>query len=179
MSFLELANKRYSVRAYAARPVSREILSRCLEAARLAPSACNSQPWCFIVVDDPDLRKKVADAAFSGMYSMNSHAKEAPVFVAVVRDKSGYLARLGGQFRDVQYSLVDIGIAIEHFVLQAVEDGVGTCWIGWFDERAVKNVLGLPKNKKIDIMLSVGYPADDTPKEKTRKPLNEMSRFNT
>jgi nitroreductase len=178
MSFLELVNERRSVRAYAERNVPRDILDRCLEAARLAPSACNSQPWYFIVVDDPELRKKVADAAFSGIYAMNTFAKRAPVLVVIVRDKAGYLARLGGQLRDVRYSLVDIGIAIEHFALQAADEGVGTCWLGWFDEGAVKRVLGIPKDRKVDMMLSAGFPADDEPRPKTRKALNEMSRFN-
>jgi nitroreductase len=178
MPFLELVNKRQSVRAYSDRTVSRDILNRCLEAARLAPSACNSQPWSFIVVDEPELRKKVADAAFSGIYSMNAFAKAAPVLVVIVRGKSGTLARIGGQVRDVRYSLVDIGIAIEHFALQAADEGVGTCWLGWFDEGAVKRTLGIPRDRKVDVMLSVGYPADNEPRPKTRKALGDMSRFN-
>ena len=150
MSFLELVNKRSSVRAYSNRPVPREVLDRCLEATRLAPSACNSQPWYFFVVDDPQLRKKVADVAFSGIYSMNAFAKAAPVLVLVERDKSVLLARLGGQVRDVQYSLVDMGIAIEHFVLQAAEEGVGTCWIGWFlMKEQLKRCLGSLKTVKL------------------------------
>jgi nitroreductase len=178
MSFLELVNKRQSVRAYEERSVPRDILERCLEAARLSPSACNSQPWSFIVVDDPDLRKKVADSAFSGIYSMNTFAKAAPVLVVIVRDKAGYLSRIGGQFRDVKYSLVDIGIAIEHFVLQAADEGVGTCWLGWFDEGAVKRILGIPRDRRADMMLSVGFPADDEVRPKARKALGEISRFN-
>jgi len=179
MTFLELINKRSSVRKYTAKPIPREIIDRCLEATRLAPSACNAQPWYFIIVDDPVLKGKVSDAAFSGMYSMNSFAKTAFALVVVVREKSSRLATVGGFFRDVQYNLIDIGIACEHFILQAAEDGVGTCWVGWFNERAVKKVLGIPRDKKADIMISMGYPEEKSERPKTRKALTEMSRFNT
>lgn len=176
--FLDLVKKRQSARKYAARPVSREIIARCLEAARLAPSACNSQPWHFIVVDNEELRNKVANAAFSGVHSMNAFAKDAPVLVIVVRERSSYLAAVGGCCRGVSFSLIDIGIACEHFALQAAEEGVGTCYLGWFNERSVKKVLGLPGSKEIDMMIGMGYPADGQERVKIRKPLDEISRFN-
>ncbi len=178
MTFLELVKKRSSVRKYAAAPVPREVIAKCLEAARLAPSACNSQPWDFIVVDDPALKKKLAEAAFSGIYSMNSFACNAPAFVVVTSSKSGGFAMLGGFFRNIRYSLIDIGIACEHFILQAAEDGVGTCWLGWFNERAVKKTLGISRNKKAEIIISMGYPEDVSYREKTRKSLDEIVKFN-
>ena len=166
------------MRKYAARPISREIVDRCLEAARLAPSACNAQPWHFTIVDDPVLRGKISAVAFSGIYSMNSFAKTAPLLAVVVREKSGRLAASGGFFRGVQYNLIDIGIACEHFILQAAEDGVGTCWVGWFNERAVKKILGIPRTKKADIMISMGYPGEESATPRTRKILDKMSAFN-
>ncbi|MDP2928502.1 MAG: nitroreductase family protein [Candidatus Omnitrophota bacterium] len=178
MTFLDLVKKRRSVRKYANRSVPREIISRCIEAARLAPSACNSQPWYFIIVDDEELKKQLARCAFSGIYSMNSFAGGAAAFVVTVRDKSSYFARLAGAFRGVEYNLVDIGIACEHLILQAEEDGVGTCWLGWFNERAVKKVLGIPKNKKADIIISMGYSNDLEPRDKVRKPVEEICKFN-
>ncbi|MDP3790903.1 MAG: nitroreductase family protein [Candidatus Omnitrophota bacterium] len=177
-SFLELVNKRSSVRRYSARPIPREVIGRCLEAARLAPSACNSQPWYFIIVDDPSLKDKISAAAFSGIYSMNSFAKNAPALAVVVREKSSRLAAAGGCFRGVQYNLIDIGIACEHFILQAAEDGVGTCWLGWFNERAVKKALGIPREKKADMIISMGYPEKISERPKTRKSLDEISTFN-
>lgn len=179
MTFLELVNKRSSIRRYAARPVPREIIDRCLEAGRLAPSACNAQPWYFIIVDDPVLKDKVSAAAFSGIYSMNSFAKTAPVLAVVVRERSKQFAAIGGFFRGVQYNLIDIGIACEHLILQAAEDGVGACWLGWFNEKAVKKILDIPKGKKADVMISMGYPAEGSTGQRIRKPLNEISRFNT
>ena len=129
----------------------------CLEAARLAPSTCNSQPWKFIVVDDRQLKDRLCHAAFSDIYSVFSFINKAPVIVAVVSEKSKFLARVGGQLRDTKFYLIDIGIATEHFVLQAEELGLGTCWLGWFKEGAVKSILNVPKDRRIDILIALGY----------------------
>lgn len=177
MIFLELAKKRRSVRKYLSKPVSREIIDRCLEAARLAPSACNSQPWSFMVADNEKDKNELAEAAFSGVYSINAFAKKAPVLVVVITEQSSYIAKLGGYFKGVRYNLIDIGIACEHLILQAEEEGVGTCWLGWFNEKAAKKVLGLPDDKKVDIIISMGYPEDNAAREKPRKPLDEIRRY--
>ncbi|MFA5168157.1 MAG: nitroreductase family protein [Candidatus Omnitrophota bacterium] len=178
MNFLDLVQKRRSVRRYSDRPVAKEDVLKCLEAARLAPSACNSQPWHFVVIDEPELRRRVAERIFSGLYSMNKFAKEAPVLVAVVSEKMKFLASLGGQIRDTRYCLVDIGIVCEHLILQAQELGIGSCWIGWFDEKALKQELKLSRDKKIDIVIALGYPEEDKIVPKTRKTLTEISSFN-
>jgi nitroreductase len=178
MTFQELVHKRRSVRKYSDRPVAKEDLLKCLEAARLAPSGCNSQPWHFIVIDEPELRKRVAARIFSGIYSMNKFAVEAPVLVAVVSEKEKFLASFGGQIRDTSYCLVDIGIACEHLILQAQELGIGSCWIGWFDEKVLKEELRISKDKKIDIVLALGFSAEDKILPKTRKSLEEISSFN-
>jgi len=178
MTFEELVHKRRSVRRYSSRSVAKEDLLKCLEAARLAPSGCNSQPWHFIVIDQPELRKRVAERIFSGIYSMNKFAKDAPVLVAVVTEKERFLASFGGQVRDTRYCLVDIGIACEHLILQAEELGIGSCWLGWFDEKALKEEMKIPKNKKIDIVISLGYSPEDKIVPKVRKSLEEISSFN-
>jgi nitroreductase len=151
---------------------------KCLEAARLAPSACNSQQWHFIVIDEPTLKARVADRIFSGLYAMNKFAKEAPVLIAVVSEKMKFLASVGSQVRDTQYFLMDVGIACEHLILQAQELGIGSCWMGWFDEKALKDELRISKNKKIDIVISLGYPAEEKVVPKTRKSIEEISSFN-
>ena len=138
MRFLELAKKRKSTRNYSSRLVAREVIERCLEAARMAPSACNAQPWSFIVVDEEDLKNKVASAAFSPPYTLNTFAKKAPVLIVVVTERTKYVTRLAGFFRGIHFALVDVAIACEHLVLQAEEEGVGTCWLGWFNEKKVK-----------------------------------------
>jgi len=177
MSFFKLVQQRYSCRQYINKPIPRESLERCLEAARLAPSACNSQPWYFIVVDSPQLKAELSQKAFSGLYQMNAFAKEAGAILVVVRDRSKIFARIGGELRGTEYRLLDIGIACEHFILQAAEEGLGTCWIGWFNEREVKKVLNIPWYKKIDVVISVGYPTENNSSEKKRKALTEMSEF--
>ncbi len=178
MNFMTLAERRYSCRAYDTRPVDRDLINRCLEAARLAPSACNSQPWSFVVVDEPPLRDQVASAAFSGLYRMNRFACKAPVLIVVMTERSRYAARLGGQFRGVQYSLMDVGIACDHLTLQAEELGLGTCWLGWFSEKGVKRALSLPKTSRIDVVISMGHPTEGNPRRpKKRKSIEEIVRY--
>ena len=119
MALLDLIKHRTSVRDFMDKPVEREKIMMCLEAARLAPSACNSQPWKFIVVDDRQLKNTLCDSAFSGIYSINTFCEMAPVIVVVISEKSKFIARIGGVFRGTKYYLIDIGIAVEHFVLEA------------------------------------------------------------
>ncbi|MFC1589963.1 nitroreductase family protein [Candidatus Omnitrophota bacterium] len=178
MTFLELVKRRRSTRKYSAKAVARDAIDRCLEAARLAPSACNCQPWTFIIVDDDKMRNALAEKAFSGIHSMNAFAKAAPVQIVVITERTSYIARLAGYLKGIQYSLIDIGIACEHLILQAEEEGLGTCWLGWFDEKAVKEMLGVPKDKKIDIIISMGYPEGASDREISRKPLDEIRRYN-
>ena len=178
MDFAALVQARHSLRKYSSFPVADEVIDKCLEAARLAPSACNSQPWSFIVARTPEKVKSLAKAAFSGLYSMNSFAAEAPVLIAVVTERSGYAAALGGLFRGVQYSLMDVAIACEHLALQAAELGLGACMLGWLNERAVKRVLSLPGRARVDLMISMGYPAGEGPvPRKKRKSLEEIRKF--
>ena len=177
MTFLDHVSARQSCRAYRPTPVSRAAIERCCEAARLAPSACNSQPWSFIVVDDPAHHARVAAAAFSGVYSTFAFAAQAPVLIVVETLRSTYAAALGGLWRGVSYNLIDLGIACEHFVLQATEEGLGTCWIGWFNARGVKKALGLPRRTRLDILISMGYPADTTIRVKQRKSLDTLRRY--
>ena len=166
MNLSELIQKRQSDRKYESRPVSREMVMKCLEAARLAPSACNSQPWKFVVVDDVALLPQMGAAA-AGM-GMNGFA--------VVLEKMNLTARIGSVIKDKEYSLLDVGIAVEHFCLQAAELGLGTCIMGWFDEKKVKKLLGI-KGKRVPLLISLGYPAGET-RKKARKSLEEMSSWN-
>lgn len=179
MSFLELAGRRQSVRRYEpGRRIPREVLDRCLEAARLAPSACNSQPWSFLVADEPAAVRALAEEACGHPpYGMNRFVVDAAALVAVVTEKMKLAARLGAQFRGVQFSLVDVGAACEHLVLQAAEEGLGSCWIGWFNERAVKRRLGIPRDRKVDLLIALGYPAEPCIREKIRRPLDDIRRY--
>jgi nitroreductase len=173
MNFSELVQTRRSVRKYRPTPVPRELIDQCLDAARLAPSACNGQPWSFIVVDNAEDKDRLCDAAFGGIYSSNRFVRQAPVIIVVITEENSYQTKAGGFFRNVKYALIDIGIAGEHLALKASELGLGTCWLGWFSERGVRKALHLPRAAQIDIMFSLGYPAD-TERPKNRRRLDEI-----
>ena len=175
MDFLELIKLRQSDRKYDdTRKVDRAQIVKCLEAARLAPSACNSQPWKFVVVDDEELLTKMADAAAS--FGMNKFAAQAPVILAVVLEKMNITASLGSVIKDKEYNLLDVGIAVEHFCLQAAELGIGTCILGWFNEKKVAELLGV-KHRRIPLLITMGY-SQARHREKSRKTLREMSTWN-
>jgi nitroreductase len=113
----------------------------------------------------------------TGLYSLNKFALNAPVLIVVIREKSKYAARLAGTLRDVKYSLLDIGITCDHFTLQAAELGLGTCWIGWFNDKALKKILELPRSTQIDVVLTIGYPEENSPKSKSRKELELIATY--
>ena len=178
-NFLNIVKTRQSVRKYTDRPVEREKLIQCVEAARLAPSAENVQPWHFLIVDDPDLKNNLADQAFSGVFRPTLWAKKAPVLVVILATPDILANRIGKQITGIQYYLLDIGIAGEHFVLQARELGLGTCWIGWFNAKGVKKALNLPKKYRPVSILSVGYPETEHIREKKRNTIENICFFNT
>jgi len=178
MNFLELVAKRQSVRGYLDKPVEPEKIKRCLEAARLAPSACNAQPWKFIVVNDPELKNKIAEQTSTRFLSMNHFTRQAPVMVVVVRELPNLTSAIGTVIRNKEYTLMDVGIATAHFCLQATAEGLGTCILGWFNENKVKKLLGIPRHKRAELIICAGYPADDKIREKIRKPLEEISSWN-
>lgn len=176
MDFERLILTRQSDRRYMPDPVPREDVLKCLEAARMAPSACNSQPWKFIVVDDKEKLMEMADAA-EGL-GMNKFTRGVPVMVAVVLEKMNATARLGSLLKHKDYSMLDLGMAVEHFCLQAADLGLGTCIMGWFDEKRIARLLGVPRRKRIPLIISLGYPENPT-RRKVRKPVEEMSSWNS
>ncbi len=180
MKFLNLVKTRQSVRKYTDQPVEPEKVLRCLEAARLAPSASNSQPWKFIVIDEPELKNKVAKETFSKLVSFNKFVLNAPVLIAITLEKPPLVNRIGGRIKKRSWKLIDLGIAAEHFCLQAEEEGLGTCMIGWYNEKRIKTLLNIPKAKDLSLLISVGYaPKDYKLRNKVRKPIGEMSSQNT
>jgi translocator protein len=165
------------VRQYLSEPVPRKALERCLEAARLAPSACNSQPWRFIVVDDPKKREELAAAASGGLLPINHFVHMAPVLVAVLATKPKATAGFGALIKRKPFAMMDVGIAAEHFCLQAAEEGLGTCMLGWFNEAQVRTALGVPAEARPVLLLTVGLPAG-VPAPRNRKPREEISAWN-
>ena len=121
---LNAIKTRRSIRKYTQNPIPRNMLLNCIEAARYAPSACNSQPWKFIIVDDAGTLKEIVNT-FSGFYQMNFFAKEAPALALIVQEKQKAASALGAKIMKTDFRLIDIGIACDHFVLQAAEEGIG------------------------------------------------------
>jgi nitroreductase len=174
---LNLLGSRQSERKYLDRPVEREKIERITEAGRLSPSACNGQPWHFIVVDDPAVREEVAAATESEILRVNQFVRKAPVLIVVVRGKSNLTSRAGDLIKQMDYSLIDIGIAAASIIYQATAEGLGTCILGWFDQKKIKKVLGIPSQKRVELVISVGY-TDNRLREKMRKPPGEVTTFN-
>lgn len=179
MDFQKLIDERQSVRRYSNKKVKRKTIEKLMEAVQVSPSACNSQPWRFIFVDDPQLKDNVARATFTKSVAFNKFTTEAPVMVVVVIEKAKLIAQLGSHIKKLDYPLIDIGIAAEHLCLKATELGLGTCMIGWFDEKKIKNLLQIPRKRKIGLLISLGYPADGyKDRKKIRKSLEEIYGFN-
>lgn len=175
MDFLALAQNRQSDRAYERRPVEREKLERILEAACLAPSACNAQPWKFVVVDDPELAVKVGRAT-AGL-GMNKFAKDAPVHILIVEESMNITSFLGAKIKDKYFPLIDIGIAAAHITLAAESEGLGSCILGWFDEKEIKKLVGIPAGKRLLLDITIGYAAKPK-RKKSRKPMEKVVAFN-
>ena len=174
--FLQLAASRQSDRAYdKSRPVEKEKLERILEAARLAPSACNAQPWKFVVIDNPELSVQVGKAT-AGL-GMNKFAKDAPVHILIVEESMNITSFLGAKIKDKYFPLIDIGIAAAHITLAAESQGLGSCILGWFDEKEIKRLTGIPSGKRLLLDITIGYPVKEK-RKKSRKPKEKVISFN-
>jgi nitroreductase len=176
-STLDLIISRQSDRKYSDKPVEKEKLDRIIEAGRMSPSACNAQPWKFIVINDPDLVLKIAEAASAKLIGMNSFVAQAQVILVIVREKPNMSSKVGATIKNKDYSLIDIGIATESICLQAKADGIGSCIIGWFDERQIRKLLGIPKSKRVELIITLGYSLSDQ-REKKRKSAGETVSYN-
>ena len=170
----ELINERRSIRKYLDKPVEKEKIAAILEAARLAPSACNAQPWRIAAVIDKAAAKEVLSKGLGGVVVPNNWAKSAPAVIVVCSETNIFTHSIGEKVKNVQWHLIDIGICAEHMALKAVELGLGTCYIGWFNAKAIKKVLSLPSGWKVECLLSLGYP-QEIPEATPRKPLEEIS----
>jgi len=178
MKFLDLVKTRQSVRKYLDKPVEKEKIERCLEAARLAPSANNSQPWSFIIIDDLKLKEEIAGKTFDRVISFNRFSLQAPVLVLLLSERPSFFSRIGSAIKDKQFSLIDIGITAEHLCLQAAEEGLGTCILGWFNERGVKKMLNIPQQIRVELIITMGYPTSNEIQPKERKEINQIRSYN-
>jgi nitroreductase len=168
MEFYEVIKKRKSVRKYDTKKIPDDVLNRVLEAGRIAPSAKNIQPWKFIVVRDQALKKQVAEASRGQMFMADADV----IICGCALEKIAW-GRMGGYMSSFA---VDLAIAMDHIILAAANEGLGTCWIGAFEEKAVKLLLGVPDDVKIVALTPLGYPAEE-PKDRGRKSINEIITY--
>ena len=170
MNFMEIAQTRQSCRAYdESRFVEREKLDAILEAARLAPSACNGQPYHFTVCKG-DTAKAVAKAT-QGM-GMNKFASQAPVLIVVSEMPYVKSAAMGAKVKNNDYRSIDIGITTAYLTAEAAAQGLGTCILGWFDDDKIRSICDLSYPARL--VITVGYPKEDTIRPKKRKDLSEL-----
>jgi len=161
LEVMEAIRSRRSIRRYKHDSVPKEKLLTVLEAARLAPSAANVQPWQFIIVTNSENRKKISTLCPYGWFLADS-----PVVIVAC----------GDSVISPRYHIIDTTIALEHMVLAATAEGLGTCWIGSFNEKAIKKLLEIPDRLKIIALLSLGYPTE-IPNPRPRKPLDEIVHY--
>jgi len=174
---LEVIVQRQSDRKYSNKPIDKEKLERIIEAGRMAPSACNAQPWKFIIVTEPGMVKKVAEAASAKLLGMNSFVDQAPVLIVIVREQPNMSSKIGGTIKNKDYSHIDIGISSENICLQASAEGIGSCMIGWFDEKMIRKLLDIPRSKRVELLITLGYSQNEQ-RQKRRKPAEVTVSYN-
>lgn len=174
-SFLQLAEQRQSDRAFVpGKKIEREVLERILQAVRLAPSACNGQPWHFTVVTDDALLPEVGRATSS--LGMNKFVKDASALVLITHEGTNITSKLGCGIKDKDFPIMDIGIASAYIALAAEDEGIGSCILGWFDETKIKELVGIPKKKRLMLIVALGYAAKPK-RKKVRKELDKVVSF--
>jgi nitroreductase len=166
MEYTELIKKRYSVRGYKPDPIEDEKLQTVLEAARIAPTAANRQPFHIIIIHTEDRKEELRR-----IYDRDWFV-QAPLVVVVCGEQTKAWVR----HDKANYGVVDAAIVMDHLILEATNQGLGTCWIGAFDAQAAREILGLPEGIDPVVMTPIGYP-DASPRGKDRKPLEELVRY--
>ncbi len=165
MSVLDIIKQRRSVRKYKTDPIPEDVFLRVMEAARLAPSGKNSQPWKFIIVRDPEMRKDLAVAS----RNQNFMAR-APIIIVACGYPDRSYPKQGNYMKSWP---IDVACAVDHLMLQACEEGLGTCWIGAFEEKDVKSLLGVPDDVRVLALTPLGFP-DENPSFRGRRALEEI-----
>jgi len=174
IDFETLALSRQSDRGYdRTRPVEPEKLDKILRVAMTAPSACNAQPYKIIVVDEEKLINEVADCTSAKALGMNHFTKQAPVHLVIVEEPGNLTSSIGSVIKDKHFPWIDIGIVASYICLTAREEGLGTCILGWFQEERLKKVLGVPKNRRILLDITLGYSTQPL-RAKKRKPFEKV-----
>jgi nitroreductase len=170
MEVIDAIKKRRSIRKFKDKTVSKDLIKELLEAARLAPSAYNSQPWKFVIIDD----KKIIGELKKESVFIQDHVYNAPLIIVCCGDISCYPERSKDSFELKDLLNIDVSIAAENLVLRATELGLGTCYVGLVNREKIKKIMKIPENYIIPYVITVGY-ADENPSATSRKSLNEIT----
>lgn len=173
--FLELCTRRQTCRSFADRPVEHEKLVNCIEAARLAPSGCNAQPWSFVVVEDPGKVAQVAQCA--QQMGMNEYAAGAKAFVVILEEHAVLMPAIRKMIDSQYFAKGDLGAAAVCVCMEAESQGLGSLILGIYDREKLCEILSIPPEKQFGALIAIGYAADDKVRTKSRKPLEEIARF--
>ena len=181
MDFLTIMQTRKSCRKYQDKPVAREDLLKIVEAGRLSPSGCNSQPWKFIVIDEPEAKEKLCDAIVveNGMTGA-PWRHEVPAFIILCEQEAKVNQSVVLHYKDTQrFAQGDIGAACMNMCHEAMDLGLSTCMIGVNDQKKMEEYFGIPSGHEARLGLAIGYSAEeDKAPNKVRKPLEEVCSFN-
>lgn len=173
--FLELAKRRQTCRDFDGRPVEHEKLVACIDAARLAPSGCNAQPWSFVVAESPDVVRKVAGCI--AMDGRNPYAAKAGAFVVVLEEHARLMPDIACMLDSQYFARGDLGAATAYLCLEAETQGLASCQFGLFDRPRMNEILGIPEGKHYGAVIGLGYAAQPEVRTKQRKSLEEAARF--
>ena len=173
--FKEMCLRRQTCREFTDAPVEHEKLVAIVDAARLAPSGCNSQPWSFIVAEKKDTVKQVAECV--AQMGMNPYAAQCQAFVVVVEEPATLMPKISCLIDNQYFAKGDVGAAVVYISFEAASQGLGACQFGIFDREKMRTILGIPKEKQINALVGIGYPAKPEIRQKQRKSLDEVARF--
>ncbi len=183
MNVFEAIEWRRSIRKFSRQKIEADKILKILEAARLAPSSSNRQAWHFVVIDDKEIINKIPDRVPAGTRGIIKWIKDAPLVIVGCYQKA--LTHYIAQIFKHENHLIDISIAMTHMVMAATELGIGTCFVGWFNEPYIKKLLDIPRRYRIAVLLALGYPAEPSNKRgigginaRPRKKLKEIVSYN-
>lgn len=180
MDFATRMEQRRSCRAYQDKPVSREDLLKVVEAGRLTPSGCNSQPWKFIVVDEAEAKAGVCDALVVESGTGAPWRAQVPAFIILCEQQAKVMPMVSAHYGTTQrFAQGDLGAAAMNMCHQAMDLGLSTCIIGVNDQEKMEQRLGIPSGHEVRLVIAIGYSAEKEPySKKIRKPLEEVCSFN-
>ncbi|GHV95218.1 nitroreductase [Spirochaetia bacterium] len=176
---MDIIEKRRSIRKYKANKIDDNLINKLIQSAILAPSGGNTQPWRFIIVDDVKIQKEIIKLSHNQKWM-----ETAPVLIVCIadicsriKDEDDLILDEESNIFELKQIIRDTTISIEHIVLEAVNLGLGTCWVAWFKQNEIKTLLGIPNNKYVVGILTIGY-ADEEPKQRPRKTMEEIVHKN-